>query len=156
MILFSCLGVYINSCIILSLKISEIICIICRELSLASLNMARSQSMPGLAGSLAAFGGAFMGGGSGLSRRSRLMRGSRDGSTSGGSIDGSSVKRSNSVSRTRLASPLPSLAEQEDRYVFSYVAYPLISLNSVSQFSTLNFNNKNKFSPKIVVKLPWI
>ena len=80
--------------------------------------MARSQSMPGLAGSLAAFGGAFMGGGSGLNRRSRLMRGSRDGSTSGGSIDGSSsaVKRSNSVSRTRLASPLPSLAEQEDRY----------------------------------------
>ena len=79
--------------------------------------MARSQSMPGLAGSLAAFGGAFTAnGGSGLSRRSRLMRGaSREESCSGMSVDSGNVRRSNSVSRTRLASPLPSLAEQEDR-----------------------------------------
>ena len=67
-----------------------------RNLSLASLNMARSQSMPGLAHGLP---GTLPG----LNRRSRRL-GSRD-----------LVRRSSSVSRTRLTSPLPSLAETEDR-----------------------------------------
>jgi len=66
-----------------------------RNLSLASLNMARSQSMPGLAG--------LPGTLPGLNRRSRRL-GSRE-----------LVRRSSSVSRTRLTSPLPSLAETDDR-----------------------------------------
>ena len=68
-----------------------------KRLSLASLDMARSQSMPGLADSLHLLT---------LPKTRRISASSRE----------KRVRRSSSVSKTRVssASPLPSLAEAED------------------------------------------
>ena len=99
-----------------------------KRLSLASLDMARSQSMPGLADSLHLLT---------LPKPRRL------------STREKRVRRSSSVSKTRVssASPLPSLAEAEDG--------PLVSpSHSTDSFNTLSYHRSNSVTDPLCVSTP--